>query len=139
MAVFQYMIGNSDWDFRGGRNVKLMKRNGLYVMIPYDFDFSGLVDAAYALPNPNYSLVSVQERNYMGFEEDLDNLEETLAHFLTKEAVILQTIKKFKKLNWAGRQEAQVYINTFYKNINTIKYQAKKTLTVMKVVRQNID
>jgi len=37
------------------------------VPVPYDFDFSGLVDAPYATPPPEYQLDSVRERYYRGW------------------------------------------------------------------------
>ena len=49
-AVFEYMIGNADWSDVAGHNVELFERDGVAVVVPYDFDFSGLVDAPYAVP-----------------------------------------------------------------------------------------
>jgi hypothetical protein len=34
--------------------------------VPYDFDYSGLVNAAYALPPPTIKIGSVRERAYRG-------------------------------------------------------------------------
>ncbi len=46
VAVFQYMIGNTDWSIAGAHNLKLMKeRDPLQekaLAIPYDFDYSSV-------------------------------------------------------------------------------------------------
>ena len=52
-AMFEYMIGNLDFSLIAEHNFKLVQRPNLAVFpIPYDFDYSGLVDASYALPPP---------------------------------------------------------------------------------------
>ncbi len=52
-CLFEYMIGNTDWQIANFRNVYLLKpANGEKIhVIPYDFDFSELVGAPYALSN----------------------------------------------------------------------------------------
>ncbi len=136
MAVFQYMIGNSDWELSSGRNVKVVEKGGKYLTIPYDFDFSGMVNATYAIPNPNYGLASTKERTYLGFEEDLANLDHTLAYFESKQAAIKETIKKFKLLKGKYRQQTTSYLKTFFENIEDIQYRSKKIFTAAKVAAQ---
>lgn len=66
-SIFQYMIGNHDWSAVAGHNVEILARGGGAIPVPYDFDFSGLVDAPYATPPPEYRLDSVRERYYRGW------------------------------------------------------------------------
>jgi hypothetical protein len=49
-TVFQYMIGNTDWGVHTNRNVRIVQTDGTdkLLVIPYDLDFSGLVNASYA-------------------------------------------------------------------------------------------
>jgi hypothetical protein len=63
-AMFQYMIGNTDWDLSTFRNVYLLKpANGEKIRpIPYDFDFSGFVSAPYSSANAATGLKNVKER-----------------------------------------------------------------------------
>jgi len=136
MTVFQYLIGNSDYDLGSGRNLKMVIRNGKYIAIPYDFDFSGLVDASYAVPNPNYGLTSMQERNYQGFAEDLAYLENTLEFFHSQKSTLKSTVKKFKILKGKYRYEVSKYVESFYENIDTITYRPKKTFLASKVEAQ---
>ena len=67
-AMFQYMIGNADWSLEMGRNLKIMKPadSSEYWITPYDFDFSGLVDARYAVPNQDVGQEFIGQRVYMG-------------------------------------------------------------------------
>jgi len=66
MAVFQYMIGNTDWSLSEFRNVRLMQTaGGAIVPIPFDFDFCGFVDAPYATPLSESGLRNVRDRFLM--------------------------------------------------------------------------
>lgn len=63
-ALFQFMIGNTDWAISEVRNVYCLRPNsgGKIRVIPYDFDFSGLVNAPYAIPSKHTGLSNVRER-----------------------------------------------------------------------------
>ncbi len=72
--VFQYLIGNADWSLIRGtgedvccHNVHLIEKNGGLYPIPYDFDFSGLVNASYAKPNSVVGTKRVTQRIYRGY------------------------------------------------------------------------
>lgn len=47
-ALFQYMIGNTDFSTGGQHNEKLLYTEAKYVSLPYDFDMSGLVNTSFA-------------------------------------------------------------------------------------------
>jgi hypothetical protein len=69
LSFFQYLIGNKDWWVSSRKNIVIMhtadSSTGLYT-IPYDFDFSGIVDADYSKPFgvPDYSIAD--RRRYKG-------------------------------------------------------------------------
>jgi len=68
MVIYQYMIGNTDWDISMFRNIQLIqpREAGRKVLtIPYDFDFSGFVSAPYATPNSLFGLRHVRDRFLM--------------------------------------------------------------------------
>lgn len=67
VAMFQYMIGNTDWDAAMLRNVRLIRPRGAekIILTPYDFDFSGLVAAPYASPSSESGLRTVRDRFLM--------------------------------------------------------------------------
>lgn len=69
MAIFQYMIGNTDWSIQYLQNIKLLAKDAssLPIAVPYDFDHAGIVDAAYAKPAEELHLRSTRERRYRGY------------------------------------------------------------------------
>ena len=72
--LFQYLIGNTDWSVIYGHNIVHLKEpDGFETPVPYDFDFSGLVNASYAGPPPSLPIRSVRERVFRGFcRDDVD-------------------------------------------------------------------
>jgi hypothetical protein len=68
--VFSYMIGNLDWSTAEFHNAVLIRtEDARYVTVPYDFDFSGVVNARYAtVPEQLAGRVrNVRQRLYRGF------------------------------------------------------------------------
>ena len=75
-ALFQHMISNHDWSMRAGpkgreccHNAELMGplAPGATIPVPYDFDFSGFVNAPYATPPDQLKIHSVRDRFYRGY------------------------------------------------------------------------
>jgi hypothetical protein len=75
-ALFQHMIANHDWSMRAGPAGKDCCHNaeligpmavGGVVPIPYDFDFSGYVNAPYATPPDVLKIANVRQRFYRGY------------------------------------------------------------------------
>lgn len=66
VALFQYMIGNTDWAIPVYHNIKLMvPKNDTMAMpfpVPYDFDYAGIVNASYATPDESLNIRNVTER-----------------------------------------------------------------------------
>lgn len=126
MALFQYMIGNLDWDlYKKAHNVKLIKKGAKVIAIPYDFDFSGMVSASYARLNPNYKVNSIKDRVYLGRAEDLQDMQKTVGLFESEKENILQLVKDFKPLKREERRAIIDYINSFYRDINDIRIPEK--------------
>lgn len=84
LAVFEYMIGNTDWSTQYRHNIKLLRDPDvpLPLCVPYDFDHAGIVQAPYARPAPELELKSVRDRRYRGYcLDDLTELAPVLARF----------------------------------------------------------
>ena len=115
-ALFQCMIGNADWSLVHMRNIKLLREPGqkqLHVF-PYDFDFSGFVNAGYAIPNPDYHLSNIQQRVFLGKIQDSQEMEKVALHFLERKEATLELCKKFKLLRKKSRKNIIHYLNSFY-------------------------
>ena len=120
LALFQYMIGNTDWSVKMVRNLKLMQSKDekhCYV-VPYDFDFSGLVNAtSYAIPNRDYGLTTLRQRKFMGSVKSKEELANTIDHFKRNKEAILSFVDNFEHLRKSSRKDVGAYIKSFYKLI----------------------
>jgi hypothetical protein len=117
VAVFQYLIGNTDWSImKGQKNVKYFKpaNGGKMVVVPHDFDFSGFVDAGYAVPATGTNIQTVKERAFLGFKADKAIWEETLNLYKGKQSAFIQSIEAFPYLKEHSKKESIRYINSFF-------------------------
>ncbi len=99
MALFQYLIGNTDFSMIRGphgepccHNGKVIRTPDGLIVVPYDFDMSGAVDASYARPPPNLPIRSVRQRLYRGFCVERAVLERALADYRGIEHVVRATV-----------------------------------------------
>ena len=120
VALFEYMIGNADWDLSSAKNIKILNQNDQFIAIPYDFDFSGIVSAGYAIANSSLGIRSVKERIYLGFEQDLEDNAATIELFKNKKEAIFTLVKNFKPLKKSARRDILKYLTSFYENTDLI-------------------
>ena len=122
VAVFQYMIGNTDWSVPYNHNVRLMKLKKDSVtrpfVIPYDFDYAGLVNAQYAVPAPELGIESVLERNYRGFPRNMSELELVFGPMRENKEKFYSLIRNFAHLSKRNKDEMIGYLEDFYTIIN---------------------
>ncbi len=126
--VFQYMIGNTEYsvlrpepDKDCCHNADLMAPKGqsLYTPLAYDFDFSGLVNAPYAEPNPRYKLPNVRTRQFRGSCQYDEQLEATLQYFKEKKDPLYAVVDETEPLTRLTRSSVRRYLDSFYKRIET--------------------
>ena len=120
MSIFQYMIGNTDWSVKALHNIKLLAfaQKQKPIAVPYDFDQSGLVNAAYALPAEHLNIESVRERVYNGYYQPMEVLEKTLTVFKEKKGAIYEEVKSVPGLKKIHIDETIKYFDQFYKTID---------------------
>lgn len=114
VALFNYMIGNSDWSIQVNRNIKVMDKNEKCILIPYDFDFSGFVDAPYASAKREHGIRSTKERVYLGFKDDLKDLKMAKRILEKKRPEFMKIIKDCEWLSSENKKELIKYINSYY-------------------------
>lgn len=123
VALFQYMIGNTDWAVPVAHNIKLIlpKKDSTArpVVVPYDFDFAGLVDAPYAIPAPELGTESVRERVYRGFARNMAELQAVIAIFKEKKDSIYSLINNFALIKSSEREIMIKYLEEFYRIIDS--------------------
>lgn len=118
-AVFEYMIGNTDWSEIAGHNIEILDRGGTALAVPYDFDFSGLVDAPYATPNPDFQLRSVRERYYRGWCTAPFTTRLVLERFRDSRERVLALFAESTALEAETTERALRYLGDFYDDIDT--------------------
>ena len=123
VSIFEYFIGNTDWSVPNNHNIKLIfERNNeaaLPYAIPYDFDYCGLVDAAYAIPNEIIGTEKVTERVYRGFPRNMEEIQTILNVFREKKTKIFALINDFTLLSERTRKGMISYLEDFYKTIES--------------------
>ena len=118
-SLFQYMIGNTDFSPIAGpdgedccHNSTLFGNEGDPVYsIPYDFDMSGLVDAPYAAPNPQY-------RGRCAY---IDHLPASLELVRDKRDAIYALIEEQAGLEPSTRKKMSKFIDRFFDVIDNPK------------------
>lgn len=122
VAIFEYMIGNTDWGISVQHNTVLIQpakdSTARPIVIPYDFDYSGLVDADYAVPNEGLDIENVRERLYRGFPRTMDELNSAILIFNKQKENIYSLVNNFAPLNIKNKKDIIDYLDDFYKIIN---------------------
>jgi len=123
MALFEYMIGNTDWSAVGSHNVRLIKCQDYPLPLPiaYDFDYAGLVDAPYAVHGEGINLEEVTERLYLGMCRDKGVLEKQIPLFQEKKAAFYQIIEDFPYLENRDKKIMISYLDEFYDVLDSPK------------------
>lgn len=123
VAIFEYMIANTDWSVPVNHNIKLIHSNtdslSRPYAIPYDFDFSGLVNTSYSAPDERLGIESVRERVYRGFPRTMEELNIVLDVFKKQKDNIYASINNFNLLTPATKLEMTKYLDEFYDTINS--------------------
>jgi len=119
LALFQFMIANTDWRIKSGHNTKYIKVLDHLVErvtpVPYDFDYSGFVDTHYSFPQSWTSIEDVKEREYLGYcrNSDAEYLK-TINLFIEKKDEIFKTIESFEQLPERDRNDLLDFVKSFY-------------------------
>lgn len=121
LAVFQYLVGNTDWAVSTLHNIKLFKpgKDARPYAIPYDFDWCGVINTVYARPLPRFEIESVSERLFRGYCRTREQLEEQFVYFRSKRDEIYQLYESFEPLRKRQRKDALNYYDDFYEIIES--------------------
>lgn len=124
MAVFQYMIGNTDWSVPYQHNIRTIAFDSLSVpyVVPYDFDHAGIVDASYAVPAEQLALSSTRERRFRGYcITDIKAFDETIATFNRLKNDFYKVYADCPLLDKRYIAATTKFLNQFYETINDPK------------------
>jgi hypothetical protein len=127
LALFQYLIGNNDYGTEMIRNLKLMKTaTGENVFIPYDFDYSGLVNADYATGMPHLGTTQVTDRILI-WNYDVPADFTAAAASLTKlKDTLLAQVADFDGLASSSKREITKYLKGGFHDIKSLNFTFAK-------------
>jgi len=120
LSVFQFMIGNTDWSYMVDHNVKRLipKTGGSTIGVPYDFDFSGIVDTLYAVPAAVAKTLSTKDRYFQGFCQPLEVFEQIFDRFREQKENIYSLYENFPLIDKKYKKATKKFLDKFYKIIN---------------------
>ncbi|HEY6208826.1 MAG TPA: hypothetical protein VIW28_07185 [Gemmatimonadales bacterium] len=127
VAVFQYMIGNTDWSVWGLHNIKLLEDSaGVVRAVPYDFDWSGVIAPPYAKPDARLPIQSVRQRLFRGSCRSPEEFAALFDKFQAKKDAIYALYRNEPALSPKRAEQSLRYYDDFYKTIGNpgaIKYE----------------
>jgi len=124
MAVFEYMIGNTDWSVQYLQNVKLIsdESGALPTAVPYDFDHAGIVMAPYAKPAEELLMSSIRERRYRGYcIQDMNQFTAVIEKFNERKPEIYNLYTDNPLLDERYIRSTIKFLDDFYETINEPK------------------
>lgn len=114
LNLFQYLIGNTDYSIYETHNVVLLETPETVIPVPYDFDWSGLVNASYARPDPSLGIRNVRDRVFRGLcRPDID-FPALFARFQELRPEIEGLVRDQEGMDDRSRRESLEYIEGFY-------------------------
>lgn len=129
--LFEYMIGNVDVYLENLHNLKLIRDAGQYtaspIPIPYDFDFSGLVNTDYATVG-DLPIENVRDRYYIGTCRTNEEYQRLFDLFRAKKDNIYNIFQSCELLEKNNEEDVIGYLDEFYNIINDSKLTKRRII-----------
>ena len=130
LMLFQYMIGNTDVAVLRGspgedccHNGKVIGAEGVPLLIlPYDFDQSGLINAQYAAPSEQLPtpIRSVTQRLYRGFCQHNAEIDAAISR-LNENREMMESLLDDQSVSKRARERALDFLSESFERINEPK------------------
>jgi len=121
MYVFQYLIGNTDWQLLRSEhdegcchNLELFELDSQIIFVPYDFDLAGLVNARYAYPDIKLRIKRGTQRLYRGLCTARNTLRGALRAVTSKRDEILAVVSEVPGLEYDNVEWSENYLADFF-------------------------
>jgi hypothetical protein len=116
MSIFEYAIGNTDWSIFALHNVRLAALPDARILpIAYDFDFSGLVNTHYAVPDPRMGIRSVRDRLYRGPCVGLPEVLAVTDFINGKRDQMLAAVTEVPGMTDDEQKQARTFLDPFFR------------------------
>lgn len=119
-AVFQYLIGNTDWAVSALHNIVIIRDSvHTFYPVPYDFDWSGVIWTPYAHPDERLGIATVRQRLFRGACRTPEQLAAAFVPFNQQKDAIYGLYRGMLPLGLEPKRvdQALEYYDQFYKNI----------------------
>lgn len=145
--VFQFFIGNTDWSASQaaeGRdcchNARIIgTRAGPAIPVPYDFDWSGVISAPYAKPDPKVGVRRVRDRRYWGICRPQEDFVPVFTLFNEQREAIYDIWRGQEGLEERRLDRTLEYFDEFYDIINDEGKTKREILMKCREVRWQDD
>ena len=129
-ALFQYMIANFDWEMLAGpkgtdccHNAKLVSEDGNpanpITPVPYDFDYTGLVNPPYAIIPPQWNVRGPEDRYYWGVCVDNDEVLRLAPEFAAARPAMESEIRSVPGLEPKTQEDILKFLDGFWEDISS--------------------
>ncbi len=129
-ALFQYMVGNPDYSIAGRHNMKILGLPGFgtigYTPVPYDFDYTGLVNAEYAIPGETLGISTVRERYFLGPCREDQEYQVAIDHINSLREEILELVSDFPYLRDKHKNEMIAYLEDYFHSASSQNFTGSK-------------
>ncbi|MGB3798470.1 MAG: hypothetical protein WA952_01575 [Lewinella sp.] len=116
LCLFNYMILNTDWNVFNLHNVECLRsrQDDRLIPVAYDFDYSGLVEAHYAVPREDLQMESIYEPRFLGRHVTQEELAAVAKRFLEHRDSLLQRVHDDHELADAYRERTLARLQDFF-------------------------
>lgn len=123
VSIFNYMVANWDWNIPNLQNVTIFKpyyvaSAGSGIVVPYDFDMSGVVSPDYEVLPEEYGLRTSRDRIFLGMCRTREVFKKDLQFFLSRKDEMYKTINDFPYLSLRAKKDIINLLNTFYSQLD---------------------
>ncbi len=115
--LFEYLIGNIDWDIGGGHNVARVLIGDTLLPVPYDFDFAGLIEPDYADRLPRIDLGSPRNSIFRRFCRNIDDFRPAVETFQERESDIRRLFHSESRLSQRRQTDISRKLDHFFRII----------------------
>jgi hypothetical protein len=127
-SLFEFMIGNLDWDFTAGpagdlccHNSRLLAAKDVtpaaataIVPVPYDFDYSGLVDAPYSGPPEGIPVTRLTDRYHRGYCDGASTVPAVVEEYRARRTETIALIRNEPRLNERFKTKTIRFMERFF-------------------------
>lgn len=136
VALFQYMVGNGDYSVTGRHNLRVIAVQNPelqgFLVIPYDFDYTGLVNTSYAIPGEqgeNLGITNVRVRYYLGPCRDTEIHQAEVEEFANYRERIIDYINNFEYLDGKEKEDMIEYLESYFEEAEKDDFVQRKIQT----------